>query len=420
MRTTAGILIILLGGLVGVQAADPVPPPMDDSFWTRPALLDPPAGPRQFLRDQGISFDAWLTQFYQGIVSGDGDKTWQYGGKGDLIVTFDGGKMGLWPGFFVSVHQEWNYGRDANFLGDGTFFPVNTSMAFPRLGGSDKNTSIVVTQNFGDSVSIAAGKFNLLDIAARTPLAGGGGLDTFMNTAIAAPISGVTPPYLLGTIATLKTQPAIFTLMVYDPRNAQSQEVIEKPFSDGVTTSLSATVPTRIAGLQGFYGVRGVYSTKSGFNLSDVPALILPPESRGTLEKQGYRYVSVSAQQYLYQDPTNPALGWGVFGELAVSDGNPNPFRWHTIVGLAGTPMFPGRALDRWGIAYFKYGLSNDLVNGLDRLGVKVRDEQGLEAFYNIALTPWLRVTADLQWIRPGTAERRDVVLGALRAQVRF
>ncbi len=113
-----------------------IPPALSQGFdWDRPALLDGPGSPKQEMRDTGIIVDAWLTQFYQGVVAGDGDREWQYGGKGDLIVTFDGGKLGLWKGFYVNLHQEWLYGEDANTQGDGSLFPVNTALGFPRLGG---------------------------------------------------------------------------------------------------------------------------------------------------------------------------------------------------------------------------------------------------------------------------------------------
>jgi porin len=390
----------------------------------RPALLDGPGSPKQELRERGIIVDAWLTQFYQGVVAGDGDREWQYGGKGDLIATFDGGKLGLWKGLYVNLHQEWLYGEDANTQGDGSLFPVNTALGFPRLGGYERDTSIIVTQAFGEELSVSVGKFNMLDAASKTPLMGGGGLDTFMNTVFAAPISGVTPPYIVGAIATLKTQPGIFTLMVYDPRNAQDWDVVENPFEEGTTTSLSITVPTKVGGLPGYYGVRGAYSSLDGLNLANIPQLILPPEevgpAEGALTKEGYWYFSASVQQYLWQDPSNPAVGWGLFAEAAISDGNPNPIEWHFLGGLAGNSPIPGRQLDRWGIGYFYYGLSNDLIDGLGVAGLPLADEQGVEAFYNYFVTPWLRLTGDIQWIDTGRDDRDDAVLTAVRLQTRF
>lgn len=409
---------------IAAAAASAVPHAAHAFDWDRTTLLDGPGSPKAELRERGIIVDAWLTQFYQGVVAGDGNREWQYGGKGDLIATFDGGKLGLWKGFYVNLHQEWLYGEDANNQGDGSLFPVNTAMGFPRLGGYEQDTSIVVTQAFGEKLSVSIGKFNVLDIAAKTPLMGGGGLDTFMNTALAAPISGVTPPYIVGGIATLKTQPAIFTLMVYDPRNAQNWDVVKHPFEEGTTTSLSITVPTKVAGLTGYYGVRGVYSSLDGLNLDNIPQLILPPAdgaaAEAELTKDGYWYVSANMQQYLYQDPNNPAVGWGLFAEAAISDGNPNPIQWHFFGGLAGNSPIPGREIDRWGIGYFYYGLSDDLIDGLGVFGLPIADEQGVEAFYNYFITPWLRLTSDIQWIDTGRDDREDAVLTAVRLQTRF
>jgi porin len=389
------------------------------SLATTPSLLRFPGSPFDVLRQQGVDIRGGVTGSHMGLTAGSGDKRWRTGGKADLYVTVDGEKVGLWRGFFVNYHQEWNFGRDVGEAKGGFLLPPNTLTALPRLGGALQDTAITITQNFGDALSISAGKFNLLDLASKTPIAGGGGIETFSNLGIAAPISGVTPPYLLGAIATLKTQPAIFTLMVYDPRNAQSEDVIRKPFREGTTVSLAMTVPTRFGGLPGFYGVRGVYSNKEGVDLDSLPGLAFPAETRGTLEKRGYYYASVSAQQYLWANPDKPGQGWGLFMDAGLSDGNPNVFRWHLITGVSGTGVF-GRDLDRWGVGYFYYALSNDLKGGLAALGIKRRDEQGVEAYYNLALTPWLRVTANLQWIKPTNADRKDAVLAGLRTQVKF
>jgi porin len=252
-------------------------------------------------------------------------------------------------------------------------------------------------------------------------LAGGGGNETFINTGLAAPINGVTPPYLLGALLSVRTDPAIVGLWIYDPRNAQGSDVIEHPFGDGVTTSLSVTFPTQIGGMSGFYGVRGVYSTQEGFDFRDLPALALPPESATALStKNKYWFSSVSFQQYLMQSRENPAEGWGIFGQAGISDGNPNAFKWSVVAGLAGTSPLPSRNLDRWGIGYFYYGLSNELKEGLSALGQGVRNEYGVEAFYNLAVAPWFRLTADAQWARPGTVAFSDAIVLGLRAQTRF
>ena len=376
---------------------------------------------RQSLANSGVTIEGSLTNFGQGVVSGDGTRDIAWGNRGDLILRFDGGRLGLWEGLSLTLHQEVVWGNDANFAGDGSIIPVNTALAFPRIGGDDTNLSLNVTQAFGSQATVSLGKFSMLDAASRTPILGGGGLETFMNTAFAAPISGVTPPYILGGIATYRTAPAVYTLMIYDPRNAADSDVVRDPFETGVTTSLSVTFPTQPRGLSGFYSIRGVYSTQDGFDLDSIPQLLLPPEAQDIETKDGYWYASVSMQQYLGQDPTNPDVGWGVFGQASVSDGNPNPIAWSVIAGIGGRGGLIGdRDDDTWGLGYFYYGLSENLKAGLDEVGVGLDDEQGIEVFYNLAVTPWLRITADVQWIDPATPTAEDAIIGALRTQIRF
>ena len=176
--------------------------------------------------------------------------------------------------------------------------------------------------------------------------------------------------------------------MVYDPRNAQDPEVLKRPFSDGVTTSLSVTLPVQVAGLSGFYGVRGVSSTQEGVDFNAVPGLLLSTASQligqSTLTKKGYWYLAGTVQQFLWQDLANPRVGWGLFAEVGISDGNPNPVKWHTFAGLGGDSPIAGRQADRWGVGYFTYSFSPELTDALSLIGLDIKREQGLEAFYRL------------------------------------
>ncbi|MGH6631702.1 MAG: carbohydrate porin, partial [Burkholderiales bacterium] len=319
-----------------------------ESLTERSSLLDVPNGPKDFLRHYGISTDIWVTQIYQGLATGEGSKTWRDGGKVDGFLKIDGEKLGLWQGFSFSAQYEHYFGSDVNGFA-GTLLPVNTALAFLHTGGFHSALSLNVTQQFDERFSISVGKFNMITAASRTPLLGGGGIDTFMNLGLAAPITGVTPPYIIGGMATLKTEPAAFTLMLYDPRNAQIPRVIERPFEKGVTAALSAMIPTEIAGLRGYHTLRGTYSNLRGLDLDDIPQLRLPQQAREIDKKQGYRYFSYSLQQNLVQSESNPAAGWGLFTQVSTSDGNPNPLKWVVIAGLAGNTLLPGREDDRWG-----------------------------------------------------------------------
>jgi porin len=389
------------------------------SILTTPRLFSFPGSPFDTLRKYGVDIGGTVTSFYHGHTIGSGDKTWRHGARGDLKVVFDSEKMGLWPGTTIVVHQEWIWGRDVLKTGAGLLLPVNVAMGFPRLGGDNQNTSINVTQKFGDMFSVSFGKFNMLDLASGVPILGGGGLDTFTHLGLAAPASGVTPPYIYGGMATLRTPYVIFTGMLYDPRSAQDPEVIRRPFTDGRTLSLSATVPTKFFGLPGFYGVRVASSNAKGLDLARIPELTLPGVTQARLQKQGYRYVSFSAQQFLWVNPEGPGQGVGVFGEVAVSDGNPNPLKGHLIGGISGTGVFD-RPLDRWGVGYFRYVLSKEAKDSLIQVGQRRRDEWGMEAYYNLAVTPWLRVTGTVTYIRPTEPDKKNATFAGVRTQVRF
>ena len=393
------------------------------TLYERPALFDGPGSTRQALRESGVDIHASWTQFMQGIVGGGASGDWQTGGKGDLIINLDGNRLGLWPGLFINIHQEVVVGDDLNDLFNGSYIPVNTALAFPRLGGSDYDTSIVVTQSLGETLTLSAGKFNMLDAVARTPLIGGGGLDTFMNLGLAAPLSGVTPPYIVGASLGVNTKPVSFNVFVYDPRNAQDWDVVSNPFEEGVTLSVSSTLQTQIGGLPGIYSMRGVISSDESIDLRDAPQILLPPEfpvEIGT--KADPWFVSFSAQQYLWQSPGDPGKGWGLFGQVGWSDGNPTPVHSSFFLGAGGNSPIPGRLDDLWGIAYFRYDLSDDLLDALAAppFNLALGPEEGVEAYYNLAVTPWFRVTADVQWIDDFPANEKDTWFAGLRTQVKF
>ena len=91
---------------------------------------------------------------------------------------------------------------------------------------------------------------------------------------------------------------------------------------------------------------------------------------------------------------------------------------WSILVGLGGKGMVPGRPKDNWGIGYYYDGISHYIKDALAP-AVTLRNEQGVELFYNFALTPWFVLGADLQVIKPGLASSTAVVPG-LRAVIRF
>lgn len=403
-----------------VVSTSPAPPSAAD-LWTRPTLTGDWFGARPWLKDHGFTIKPRVTQFYQGLTSGDGDHGFEYGGKADLLLSVDLAKLGLWDGFSLAVHAEQNFGRSANGRG-GTLLPVNTALLFPGIEGDEASdiTNVSFTQKFGGSVVLTAGKINMVDVAAGAPFKGGAGIDAFQNVAFAAPPSGIVPPYILGAIINVRTEPATFTFMVFDPVSAVNQSGLDEPFSQGVTFRASIDVPVMIAGRVGHQGFSAAYSTQDGTDLADLGDLIIPPLNPLPPDTKDHRYhVSYSFDQYLYQPDAKSKEGVGLFGQIAVSDGNPNLLDWNAIVGLGGTGLIPGRSEDRWGVGFFYYSVNSVLKDSVDA-AISIDDEAGLEIFYNAKVTPWFDVAADVQVIDPALSDRETAVFLGLRATVRF
>jgi len=446
VAAVAAVLALTLGGPAraeeSLSPSAAQPSSILSSLPTQPSLTDTPDGPKEALRDFGIMPDVWITQFYQGQTQGSGSDTWRYGGKLDAFLKVDAEKLGLWQGLHANVQYEHYLGDNLNSeLGQPinrknyTLLPVNTAEAYVREDGYHSALSISLTQDFGDHVSVSAGKFNMMTLAARTPLLGGGGIDTFMNRAFALPSTGVSytarrggpgdrvvisAPYLIGGIASVKTEPITFALALVDPRSAIDPRVIERPFEKGVAVGGAATLKTNLADLQGYHTVRVAYSNARGIDLDSVDGR-LPPSAAGVpATKKGFWFASYAIQQNLFQSRENPNVGWGLFTLGNVTDGNPSPVKWSVIAGLAGNNLLEGRENDRWGAGFFHYALTEPLLAGLAAARVNRRSEGGVETFYNLAITPWLRLSGDLQVIDPWIPSASRAVYAALRLQTKF
>jgi porin len=254
-------------------------------------------------------------------------------------------------------------------------------------------------------------------------------------------------------IGSYKMDPLTFTGMVYDPHDALNRTGFEHPFSQGVTFRGSVDLSSQLFSQPRTDGFAFAVSSEKGTDFASLPYAnrLTAPEfdrvfaqdfltdglfgDRTTVptEKSGRFWFGYSFEQTLWQSPTNPAKSWGLFGQTAVSDGNPNSLQWSVLGGIGGTSPLSGRPYDKFGVGLFYYGYSNELKSHLEPL-VQLGDEYGAEIFYNFAITQWLKLTADAQAISPAvkgkvaTPITKDsailnnstVVLLGLRTQITF
>lgn len=379
----------------------------------RPYLTWDGSGRRAILEESGFKFRSRLTQFYQGMPSGDGDSDFRYGGKVDFSLRTDLSKLGLWQGLSFTAKAEYNFGQSVIGRG-GTASVVNTALAFPGINGADAFdiSSFYFSQSLGSSGSLLFGKINMIDLSAGRLFAGGAGIDSYWNIAFAAPPSGVVPPYLFGAILSYRTKNANYGLWVYDPVDCVNRSCLESPFAEGVTIRGNIELPVTIGGLPGHHGFAALYSTYEGTDLESLDGIILPPTDPTKLKTKGPRYYfNYTFDQYLYKSSINPDEHVGLFGQISISDGNPTRLYLSGHIGVSGTGMIPGRSNDTWGLGYYYYGFSEDLKNAV-RPGKSLRDEQGFEIFYNFEVTPWFILAANLQIIEPAASDETAAFFG--------
>ena len=161
-------------------------------------------------------------------------------------------------------------------------------------------------------------------------------------------------------------------------------------------------------GLPGHQRVIWTWSDQNQIRFGQSSLAIIDAIRQGTLANLARSSndwsVTYGFDQFVYTLPGKPEQGFGLFGYYGVGPGVVNPIRACYSLGVGGKGMIPTRAKDTYGVGYY-------LVNLSDRLSQVIKDrsndEQGVELYYNIEVTPWLHVTPDLQIIDPGRQQRR-------------
>lgn len=390
---------------------------------TQPNLTGDWAGVRPWLNAKGVTIMPRITTFYEGMTSGDGVKQFEFGGKADMQVIFNGEKLGLWKGLKIITHTELNFGKSSNGYG-GVLLPRNTALAFPGMSGSDyfDITSLFISQNIGANKTLMLGKVNMVDIAAGTRFSGGAGIDNFLNIAFAAPPTGLVPPYIFGSLLSIKTKPLNYTFGIYDPKSVVNKSGLENPFQSGVTFFSSFERPVKIAGKTGAHSIKAIYSTQNGTSLASLDDNLLLPPNVGSeiITKNNRYYMGYSFNQYLFQPTADVDKGWGLFGTVGFSDGDPTPIDWSFLLGIGGNSLIKNRSNDVWGIGYFHTSISNGLKSSALTASFVLDDERGFEAFYNAQLSPWFKLGIDFQMINPVLDKNKSASFIGLRSSMKL
>jgi porin len=429
--------IVLFG--IGLSVASPpvsaqpyaTPSTWGGDFWSRPRLTGDWGGLRDELAAKGIVIDLDLLVTPMDVLSGGkstGGDTW---GNADYTLNVDTEKAGLWPGGFLKIQVDSSFGTALE--NSSAIVPVNTATLIPAT--NDRTTTLMnatFMQFLSEKVGLVLGKFN-------TFAAGGqefyGDYNTqFLNAAFNFPMTLEQVPVSAfgGGVIVLPAEGTTLSVLALGSDGTATSNNVGDSFENGTMLVGSAQVTIKPFGLIGHQNFGFTWTNQERFSLEQDPsnlALILlqsrfprlgdpgpildailsrffpgltVPTVPANRESSSWS-VNYAFDQYLWQPAGDSKHGIGVFFSAGASDGNPNPIKYAFLAGLGGKGMVPSRPNDTFGLGVARTQFSSAFVPFLrERLDLGLDHEDSFEAFYNLALTGWLSVTADLQVVDPG------------------
>lgn len=370
--------------------------------------------------EKGITFDADVTQFYYGVTSGGLERVFQYSGHGDYVMNVDAGKLGVQEGLFIKLRAEHRFGEPLA-TASGAFLPPMLLADLPTLRSENLIlTNVLFTQMLSESFGVFAGKLDTLDGDANA-FAHGRGKTQFSNTAfVVNPMMMRTIPYstLAAGFTILHERQPIFTFTVLNPTDTTTTSGFNELFAEGVAMAAELRLPTQFFGLPGHQLFGGTWNSQEFVRLGQDPRVIYPDVPIATRDGSWSLYYNFD--QYLVVNPANPAQGWGLFGRAGLADEETNPAAYFLSAGIGGNSILRGREADTFGVGWYYIATSRQIGPFIEAAVGPVGDGQGIEMFYNVAVTPWCHVTPDFQIVRPAREEVDTAIIAGVRMNVIF
>lgn len=402
-----------------------------EGFWHNTQLSGDWGGRRTELARNGYFFDVYTTSAYQDLMSGGLDPGDWFVQNTQMSLNIDTGRAGWWDGGLIHFTTQARYGGDPEqTFNTGASVPSYTGLLQPDpLAYSTMLPSeYFLVQGLSEHTSFIVGKISDIFIPDQT-LFGDSYKFYFANFAfnknpITVNFYNPTAWAVLGVWA--PTENLAFAGGVLDP-NSRAQNLATNAF-DRVNMYFTAVASYDIGGLPGQFSPAFNWSNQYQLDLANpfgtltpgqipqaIGALLGSPDTAG-LPINNYNdscFLIANASQYLYvaDRPRDipgkiksgqPLRGVGVFGRAGWA-----PQRTNTITGDGSVALFArglaeSRAYDSAGIGWYMNGISPDLVNQVRTYSggtINVKNEQGIEVFYDYAITPAVRLIPSYQHI---------------------
>jgi porin len=411
-----------LGWCLGgpVTAADPPQPYLEEPrYELAPHLLGGNTGSRQRLADAGVSILADNTSFFIGNANGGFDQAFDYAGHGDYCMLADGGTLGVRDGLYLKLRAEHRYGP--TIVGNVGCFISPTLIADLPVYDSEEVylTNVLLTQELSDAFSVFAGKMDTLD-GDMNAFAHGRGKTQFSNMGfVFNPIVGATVPYsTLGAGFVLHPADGPMAMVtVLNSNDTTATSGFDTLFSDGMLLSVAVRVPTSLFDRPGHQLLGGTWNSRTYTSIAEA---YIPYPDVATPTIRGSWCLYWNFDQYLFVDPTDASRGWGPFGRAGIADPATSPIDAFLSVGLGGNVPVRTRSDDTFGVGWYWASTSPQIGTLITAQFGPIGDGQGIECFYNYALTRAVRITPDVQYVVPALRSAAPAVIAGVRALVSF
>jgi porin len=434
-RLIPWIFLIGLFLIFGTNAAQtqpyPVPPTWGGYILDRPRLTGDWGGWRDELGKMGIVLDVDLLLTPQVNIAGGRNTGGNFWGNIDYTLNIDTQKAGLWRGGFFKFQADTGFGTNI-FRDVGAFVPVNTAALLPGI--NDRTTALTnatLMQFLSPQFGLAIGKINTLDLSVTEFY--GDYRTQFMNAAFNFPLILEQVPLSTfgGGVIGIPREDILLSALVLGPRGTPTSNSLSRAFDGSVMVLGSGQLTIKPFGLVGHQSISLTWNDADRFSLTQdptdlgvlllqerfprlanpgpvleeilvntFPALLVPAQPANRTRSSWA--ASYAFDQYFWQPDSDPKHGIGLFFGFGVTDGNPNPIKYSILTGIGGKGVVPGHPDDSFGIGIARTQFSGDFVPFLrERLSLGLQHQDALEMYYNITVTQWLNVTADLQIVKP-------------------
>jgi len=407
-------------------------------FWRQTQVTGDWGDARSRLADDGLFIDLYSTTTYQDVTDGGLSTGDSFVQNTQLSINLDTGRAGLWSGGLIHVTIQSRYGANAaHGFNAGSAFPQYTGLVEPGPLETNRTypSEYFLLQALSPKFFLVLGRLSDVFIPDET-LMGNSYKYYFANFNFnknPMTVNFYHPTANAALAAWLPTPWLTLAGGVLDP-NTDASNFSSRAF-DRVNLYGMAIVSYAIDGLPGQFGPAFNWSNQLQNDYRDPYGPITPRQAvqaignlLGVAPPTGlpvntqnrswffignfsqYLYVSDSPEQVAADLKSGEVIdGIGVIGRFGFAPERTNIITRDASIALFAHGIIPTRNYDSFGVGYYYDEISSDLKTDVARLSgglAGLKNEQGVEIFYDFALTPAIRVIPGYQHIwNPLTAK---------------